>query len=152
MRLVPEMTYRETIAGPWGPTIGSPLGARLCWQVSTARLVGDRIDATLLAPGMDWIRLGPDGVRRQDLRVTLGDEAGEVIMLSYDNAVIRENSTFLDALEQGRATSFGDQYMRMVPRFDAGAGRYDWLTRSLFVGEGRLTGPRAIEYAIYRVD
>jgi len=42
--------------------------------------------------------------------------------------------------------------MRMVPRFDAGAGRYNWLTSSLFVAEGRLTGPRAIEYAIYRVD
>ncbi|HEX4248023.1 MAG TPA: DUF3237 domain-containing protein [Pseudonocardia sp.] len=152
MRLVPEMMYRETIEGPWGPTTGSPLGARLCWQVSTARLVGDRIDVMLLSPGADWIRLGPDGMRRQDLRVTLGDAAGEVVMLSYDNALIRENPTFLAALRDGRPTEFGDQYMRMVPRFDAGAGRYDWLTQSLFVGEGRLTGPREIEYAIYRVD
>jgi Protein of unknown function (DUF3237) len=152
MRLVPEMTYRETIDGPWGPTTGSPLGVRLCWQVSTARLFGDRIDATLLMPGADWIRLGPDGVRRQDLRVTLGDAAGEVVMVSYDNALIRENSAFMTALTEGRETAFGDQYMRMVPRFDAGAGRYDWLTRSLFVAEGRMTGPRAIEYAIYRVD
>ena len=31
MHLEPEMTYTETIAGPWGPTTGSPLGARLCW-------------------------------------------------------------------------------------------------------------------------
>lgn len=42
--------------------------------------------------------------------------------------------------------------MRMVARFDTGAPRYRWLTQSLFVGEGRTAGPRAIEYRIYRVD
>jgi hypothetical protein len=30
-----EMTYAETIEGPLGPTDGSPLGERLCWQVTT---------------------------------------------------------------------------------------------------------------------
>ncbi|MBX7553553.1 DUF3237 family protein [Streptomyces sp. NPDC004232] len=152
MELVPEMIYRETIDGPWGPTTGSPLGARLCWQVNTARLIGERIDATLVTPGMDWIRLGADQVRRQDLRVTLADGDGEVIMLSYDNALIRESPAFLVALGEGRETRFGDQHMRMVAQFDTGAPQYRWLTQSLFVGEGRLAGPRTIEYQIYRVD
>lgn len=152
MELVPEMTYAETIEGPWGPTDGSPLGARLCWRVSTARLVGERIDATLATPGMDWMRLGPDGVRRQDLRVTLADADGEVIFFSYDNALIRDSPAFQAALAEGCETGFGDQHMRMAARFDTGAPRYRWLTRSLFVGEGRLAGPRAIEYRIYRLD
>ena len=39
-----EMTYAETIEGPLGPT-GSPLGERLCWQVTNATLRGPRIDA-----------------------------------------------------------------------------------------------------------
>lgn len=152
MELVPEMIYRETIDGPWGPTTGSPSGPRLCWRVSTARLTGERIDATLVTPGMDWIRLGADRVRRQDLRVTLADDDGEVIMLSYDNALIRESPAFLDALAKGRETRFGDQYMRMVAQFDTGAPRYRWLTRSLFVGEGRLAGSHTIEYQIHRVE
>jgi hypothetical protein len=152
MELSQEMTYRETIDGPWGPTADSPLGARLCWRVDTARLVGERIDATLVTPGMDWIRLGPDGVRRQDLRVTLASDDGEVIMLSYDNALIRESPAFLAALADGRETEFDDQYMRMVAQFDTGAPQYRWLTQSLFVGEGRLAGPRTIEYQIYRLD
>jgi hypothetical protein len=42
--------------------------------------------------------------------------------------------------------------MRIAPRFDTGAGRYAWLTQSLFLAEGRIAGPRTIEYAIYRVD
>lgn len=152
MHLAPEMIYRETIDGPWGPTTGSPLGARLCWRVDTARLFGERIDATLATPGMDWIRIGPDQVRRQDLRVTLTSGDGEVIMLSYDNALIRESPTFMAALSEGRETRFDDQYMRMVAQFDTGASQYHWLTQSLFVGEGRLAGPRTIEYQIYRLD
>ena len=35
-----EMTYAETIDGPLGPTTGSPLGDRLCWQITTATLAG----------------------------------------------------------------------------------------------------------------
>jgi hypothetical protein len=64
MKLAQEMTYRETIDDPWGPTAGSPLGGRLCWRVDTARLVGERIDATLVTPGMDWIRRGTGCVDR----------------------------------------------------------------------------------------
>jgi hypothetical protein len=48
-----EMTYAETIEGPLGSTTGSPLGERLCWQVSAATLRGPRIDADLAAPGHD---------------------------------------------------------------------------------------------------
>ena len=58
-----EMTYAENIGGPLGPTAGSPLGERLCWQVVSGRLRGPRIDASLAMPGMDWMRLGIDGVR-----------------------------------------------------------------------------------------
>jgi hypothetical protein len=152
VRLTPEMTYVETIEGPWGPTTGSPLGDRLAWQVSTARLYGPRIEASLAAPGMDWIRLGPDGLRRQDLRVTLRTDDGETILFSYDNGLIRADDTFTAALAQGRETAFGDHYMHMVARFDTGTGRYAWLTRSLFIGAGRLAGPRTIEYAIHRLD
>jgi Protein of unknown function (DUF3237) len=114
MRLVPEMTYRETIQGPWGPTTGSPLGARICWQVTSAELAGARISARLAMPGADWIRLGPDGIRRQDQRLTFVTDDNAVILLSYE--------------------------------------RYSWLTRSLFIGEGRVAGDHRIEYVIHRLD
>lgn len=90
MHLAPEMTFTESIEGPWGPTLGSPLGARLCWQVATAHLSGPRIDADLVMPGTDWIRLGQDGIRRQDVRLTFATADGALVLLSYDNALIRE--------------------------------------------------------------
>lgn len=146
-----EMTYAETIEGPLGPTSGSPLGERVCWQIVTATLRGPRIEARLAMPGTDWIRVGRDGIRRQDLRAQLLTDDGELILSRYDVALIRSSDTFLAALASGEATEFEDQYMRIAPQFEVGAGRYAWLGESLFLGRGRLTGPKAIEYELYRV-
>ncbi|PZS25063.1 MAG: hypothetical protein DLM58_23295 [Pseudonocardiales bacterium] len=110
MRLVHEMSYVETIAGPWGPTSGSPFGARLCWQVTSASLTGLRIHANLAMPGADWIRLGPNGILRQDQRLTFTTDDDAVILLSYDNALIRESPAFLAALNTGGETSTEDQF------------------------------------------
>ena len=69
----------------------------------------------------------------------------------YDLALIRSSERSLAALAAGDATAFADQYMRIAPQFEVGAGRYAWLGESLFVGRGRLTGANAIEYELYRV-
>jgi Protein of unknown function (DUF3237) len=146
-----EMTYAETIEGPLGPTAGSPLGERVCWQVTTATLRGPRIIATSSTPGADWIRLGADGIRRPDLRTQLVTDDGELILFRYDLALIRSSERFLAALASGEPTAFEDQYMRIAPQFEVGRGPYAWLAESLFLGRGRLTGPRAIAYELYRV-
>lgn len=151
IKLEYEMTYREKIEGPIGPTKGSPFGDRICWQVASGTLEGPRISAEIAMPGIDWIRLGPDGIRRQDLRAQLVTDGGAAILFHYNAALIRSNEIFLDALAKGSATSWEDQYMRIIPEFDVGAGAYSWLTENLFIGEGRLVGPKEIEYAIYRV-
>jgi Protein of unknown function (DUF3237) len=146
-----EMTYWETIEGPLPATQGSPFGDRLCWKVSAATLIGSRINAKLAMPGTDWMRLGADAIRRQDLRVQLITDDGAIILFHYDTGVIRSTDLFLQALADGRETTWSDQYMRMVPEFIVGQGKYAWLDQNLFIGEGRLSGPKQIEYAIYRV-
>jgi Protein of unknown function (DUF3237) len=146
-----EMTYRETIEGPLSPTKGSPFGERLCWKIATATLVGPRINASLAMPGTDWIRLGADGIRRQDLRAPLITDDGVIILFHYDVGLIRSTDIFLEALAEGKETKWSDQYMRMVPEFIVGEGKYGWLNQSLFIAEGRLAGPREIEYLVYRV-
>jgi uncharacterized protein DUF3237 len=149
--LRPEMTYRERIEGPLTATTGAPLGERLCWQIADATLTGPRIHAVLAMPGTDWVRLGPDGIRRPDLRAQLRSEDGQTILLRYDAALIRSTPAFTRALAEGRATAFGDQEMFAVPQFEVGPGRHAWLTEHLFLARGRLAGPRQIEYEIFQV-
>jgi hypothetical protein len=119
--------------------------------LSKSTLSGPRIDATLAMPGTDWVRLGGDGIRREDLRAQLVTDDGELILFRYDLALIRSSERFLAVLARGEATEFEDQYMRIAPQFEVGTGRYAWLDQSLFLGRGRLTGPKAIEYELYRV-
>ena len=103
-------------------------------------------------PGTDWIALGTDGIRRPDLRAQLTTDDGQLILFRYDLALIRSTERFTAALASGENTRFDDQYMRIAPRFEVGAGRHAWLGESLFLGRGRLTGLKAIEYEIYRVE
>ena len=58
---------------------------------------------------------------------------------------------FSRALASGRETTFADQYMCMTPQFDVSNDTCDWLTQNLFIGRGRLAGPKRIEYELYRV-
>lgn len=152
MQLIPEMIYRETIVGPWGPMTGSRHGERLCWQVSAATISGPRIDLTLAMPGADWLRVDADGVRRPDQRLAFTTGGGAVVLLRYDVAIIRESQTFLSALKSGQETRFEDQYMRMSPQFETGDRELRWLTDTLWLAEGRLAGEHQIEYQIYRVE
>jgi uncharacterized protein DUF3237 len=144
-----EMTFAERIEGPLGPTVGAP--ARLCWKIAEATLTGPRISATLAAPGADWIRVEPGGIRRQDQRSQFLTGDGTLILMRYDAALIRGDEKFAQALAGGRETGFADQYMCAAPQFEVGDHAYDWLTESLFVARGRLAGPKRIEYEIYRV-
>ncbi len=146
-----EMTYRETIDGPLAPTAGAPLGDRLGWQITAATLTGPRIAARLAMPGSDWIRRGPDGIHRQDMRVSLVTDDRTVILMHCDTGLIRATDAFLTVLRDGGETDWQDQYIRVIPEFIVGAGRYAWLTGNLFIAEGRLAGRREIEYAIHRV-
>lgn len=146
-----EMTYRETIDGPLPSTEGSPFGECLCWQIVAGTLVGPRMNAKIATSGTDWMRLGPDGVRRQDLRAQLVTDDGVTILLHYDTGLIRASETFLRALRDGEETAWADQYIRMVPEFIVGGEQYAWLNHSLLLAEGRLSGCHEIEYSVYRV-
>ena len=89
----------------------------MCWSVPAATLQGPHVDARPAAPGMDRMRLADDGTRRPDQRLLFETHDGAVVVLSYDDALIRESRGFLDALAGGPATGFDDQYLRMVARF-----------------------------------
>ena len=144
-----EMTFAERIEGPLGPTTGSP--ARLCWQVGEATLTGPRITASLAMPGIDWIRVDGNGIRRQDQRTQFLTGDGTLILMRYDAALIRGDEAFTRALAAGQETAFAEQYICMTPQFDVSDAEYDWLTQNLFIGRGRLAGPQRIEYELYRV-
>jgi len=145
-----EMTFRERVEGPLGPTSGLP--ERVCWKIAEASLTGPRLRARLAMPGTDWIRVDRDGIRRQDQRTQFLTEDGALILMRYDTGIIQADQAYLDAMTNSRPTNFGDHNMYMVPQFDVAGNEHGWLTRHLFIGRGRLAGANQIEYELYRLD
>ncbi len=146
-----EMTYRFRTRGPLEPTEGSPLGTRSYFEMTEGTLKGERIDARIAMPGGDWMSRSPDGYWRPDVRVQLVTHDNATILLHY-TGFVEQTEAFIKAANENRPTTWADQYMRMVMRFDTGAENYAWLNRRIFIAEGRLIGTQEIEYAIYRVD
>jgi hypothetical protein len=132
-------------------TKGSPDGERNYWVVSDAEIKGPRIKARLAAPGGDWMRVSDDGFWRPDVRAPFTTEDGETILMHY-TGLVQQTDVFKKAAEADQPTAWGDQYMRLMMRFDAGAERYRWLNTSLFIAKGRLLWTGKIEYAVYRVN
>jgi Protein of unknown function (DUF3237) len=151
MQLVPEFIYRVRTTGPLPSTTGSPRGERQYWIVSEAELDGERIHATLAAPGSDWMCVGTDGFWRPDVRAPFTTDDGATVLMHY-TGLVEQTSAFRAAAEANRATNWDDQYMRLMMRFDTGSQAYRWLNASLFVARGRLLGTGHIEYEVNRVS
>jgi Protein of unknown function (DUF3237) len=149
-RLELEMTYRFRTSGPLQSAAGSPRGERQYWEMTEGTLTGPRIRATIAMPGGDWYRPGPGAFGRPDVRVQLITADQEIVLLHY-TGLVQATERFKQAAENGGATRYEDQYMRMVMFFDTGAAKYAWLTESVFIAEGRIAGKNEIEYQIYRV-
>jgi hypothetical protein len=149
MKLEAVFTYRVKTTGPLPATKGSPRGERQYWIVSDAALNGPNINATLAAPGSDWMNVSHDGFWRPDVRLPFITDDGETVLAHY-TGLVEQTDAFKKAAEANRPTAWEDQYMRLLMHFDAGAARYRWLNTSLFVARGRLIGTGNIEYECFR--
>jgi Protein of unknown function (DUF3237) len=151
LKLTHEMTFHLTVSGPLGSTKGAPGGERICWEMTSGTLEGPRIHGKIARPGSDWMNVSPDGFWRPDVHISFITNDGALVLLHY-TGLVQQSEAFIRAAEDGRATDWDAQYMRMAMWFETGAAQYAWLNQSLFLAQGRLAGNKRIEYRIYRVE
>jgi hypothetical protein len=149
MELVDEctLTVRLDAAVPVGP---GPFGTRRIRPVLGGEVAGARLAGTVLPGGADWLLLGPDGWGRLDVRLTVATHDGAFVYVQY-LGVIEYTEAALAANRGERSSDFADHHFRIAPRLESGDARYAWVTRSLFVGEGRLHPGPVVEYRVARV-
>ncbi len=149
MELTHELTLRATLDTPPLVPGPGPDGNRLVASVRDGSVSGPRIRGTLQGAGADWAVVRPDGFARLDVRVQIVTDDGAAIYVQY-GGLLEQNDAVRQAMTQGGETGFDDQYFRSSPTFETGDERYAWLTRSLFVGRGRIV-PGGVEYEVFRV-
>ena len=88
------------------------------------------------ASGGDFPLVRADGNGRFESQYLLETDDGAVI-LKRSSGVRDAAPEVVRKLLAGEEVDPRSYYMRMTPRFEAPAGSYDWLNRSLFVGVGQ---------------
>lgn len=123
-----------------------PSGLRAIAEVSGGSFEGERLRGNVLTPGADWVVIG-DGFGELDVRLNLLCEDGASIYMYY-GGVLEQNEAALAALNGNGETDYGDHYFVTQPRFECGHEGYEWLNRTVAIGEGRLFSG-GVEYRVF---
>jgi len=148
MDMVHEFTFR-LVDGDQYPVGAGPFGGRLVVTVTDGWAKGERITGRLVGPSADWVLMGADGYAQIDVRTQLRTDDGADLYLNYTGS-LEMNEAVMAAVQGEGETAFSDQYWFTHLRIESGAEQYQWVNRTLFVGQGRMVSD-GIEYEIYRL-
>jgi len=149
MELAHEFTFNARLA-PAVAVGEGPFGNRRIREVTGGEVSGERISGRVGSGGADWVLVGPDGWGRLDVRLQILTDDGAAIYVQYFG-VVEYNEAALAANAGERASEYGEHYFRTAPRLECGDERYEWVNRTLFLGEGRIHPGPVVEYRVHRV-
>jgi hypothetical protein len=137
-----ELAERSYSIGP------TPVGQRATGGIRGGSFEGPRLRGVVEATGGDYARARPDDTLDADVRAVLHTDDDQLIYTNY-HGLIHPISIAGRALA-GRQVDQQGVYWRMVHRFEAPEGRYEWLNRVIAIGIGRGEG-LAAEYEVYEL-
>lgn len=111
---------------------------------------GDRIKGRILPGGADWNVLRADLVSEIHARYTLETDDGALIYIVNEGLTTATPET-IRALLTGGQPDLSDWYFRCKPQFETAAPRYQWLQRSLFIGDLLPPSGLAARFHVYEV-
>ncbi len=147
MKLVQECSFSAILARPV-PVGSGPIGMRVYYEIASGEVSGERLRGRLVGGG-EWALIGPDGFLRVDVRAQVETHDGAFLYVQYVG-LLSMNEAVQNAITNGTATAYGDQYFYTNPRFETGNPRYAWLNTTFFVGEGRMVDGPGVEYRVWR--
>jgi len=124
-------------------------GTRTIYNASGGEFEGNRLRGEVLPGGGEWFLQNDEGFGQPDVRLLLKTHDDAHIYLRY-TGVLDFNEAAMTAITQGRSTEFGDNRFLTHVRFESSDPGYEWLSKTIGVGEGRMH-PDCVEYAIYEL-
>jgi hypothetical protein len=119
---------------PTPPQIpGGPFGHRFLHYVDHGYFEGPHLRGKVINPSGDWATLGPDGVKRLDVRLTLQTEDDVIILMEYKG--------FIDGLQ-----------IHVSGTFQVNHERYNWLNKVLYVGVAQRQPDKSLVYMFYTLN
>jgi len=137
--VVPEFEYVLTSRvlvepEPLRFDVAGGIGQRLILNIRGGDFEGPRLRGTILPGGGDWPLIRPDGVGLTDARYTYQTDDGALINI-YNTGYRHGSESAIRGLDEKRSVvDPASYYLRQWSRFEAPAGKYEWMSRHIFIG------------------
>ena len=127
----------------------SPQGTRRLDQLDKGHFKGPKVQADIVAGGMDLLLGGADGAVRPDVRLVLRLDDGEILLIVY-RGVRHAPIEIMERIARGEPVYADQYYLRTGLVFETASQRYNWLNRIVAVGVGRRE-PGAAVYDVHEI-
>lgn len=145
----PELEFTLELRVNIGPTLElghGTFGTRRNVPIMGGTFHGPQISGRVLPGGADWQFVQRDGLTLVDAQYVI--EAEDGIRIELRNQGIRHGSKeVLARIAAGETVPSSEYYFRTNLRFYPPEGHYDWLRRSIFIGDAE----RYIDLVVVRV-
>ena len=95
---------------------------------------GPKLNAAVLQPAADWLRVMPAGNARLDVRLTLKTDDDQLIYVTY-NGIISHSKDSFDRLMKGEVLTSKDFYFITAPTMQTASEKYAWVNHVQAVGK-----------------
>jgi hypothetical protein len=129
-----------------GPT---PHGRRRIIAILGGRVTGPRLEAEIVPGGADWQYVRSDGVLELEARYSIRTKDGIEIAV-INRGIRRAAPEIMERMARGEAVDPSLVYFRTVPTFEAPAGAYEWLNRSVFLATAARL-PDKVQIRVFEV-
>jgi hypothetical protein len=150
--MTPELRHVcdiEVEVGPirdLGPT---PHGRRRIVEIGGGTAKGPRLEGKIVPGGADWQYVRGDGVLELEARYSIRTRDGTEIAV-VNRGLRRASPEIMERMSRGEAVDPALVYFRTVPTFEAPAGPYDWLNRSVFLATAARL-PDKVQIRVFEV-
>jgi hypothetical protein len=150
--MCPELSHVcviEAIVGPLRDLGATPRGHRRIVPILGGAVRGPRLEAQVLPGGADWQYLRSDGVVELVARYSILTKDGIEIAV-INRGLRRAAPEAMERIARGEAVDPALVYCRTTPQFEAPAGSYEWLSRSVFIGNAERM-PDTVRIGVFEV-
>lgn len=124
-------------------------GVRRVIPITGGTFEGPKMKGDIVNGGADWQIVRKDGVAELEAHYTIKTDDGTYIYIK--NVGLRVASPEVAArIGRGEQVSPNEYYFRAVPKFEAPAGKYDWLNNAIFICKG-IRNPDNVTIQVWKV-
>ncbi|GAA4394394.1 DUF3237 domain-containing protein [Nibrella viscosa] len=151
-RVAPQLEFvcelRVKIANPY--VVGeTPHGLRRIIPIIGGTFEGPKLKGDILTGGADWQIVRKDGVAELEAHYQLKTDDGVIIYIK--NTGLRVATPEVAArIGRGEPVSPSEYYFRAAPKFEAPAGKYEWMNNAIFICTA-LRNPDSVIINVWKV-